>query len=358
MKREFLKLLNINNMKELEAYKISFYDIKETMNTSEIHRDVTNGFAEVLDNIEKKYGKIAKFIFWYQLLTDYEYDDNSTYKTLFESNYIMTEECQDTEYYDLDLLVKFGGEMCQFLSGFGLGEHGIKKLTTHFKNVKIKLDKRGLITYRDEEHMKLSEKLLVFLDQQNDDIPKIAKQEWSLDKLIFLNPNEHEILNIEEVVESSDELRDILDSLDILTLLEDAFITLAEKELNLDEVELYLCMDAPKQKDPSIFYFSDMEGHPKSVTDEFKKALSRFKADEYSKMVVETYSDHVYNVIRHGVVKGEVKLKDDVFHYEDNDGVIHTMSIKSNGKTEPEFPSGFFDITLDLLYDINRNQNG
>ena len=72
---------------------------------------------------------------------------------------------------------------------------------------------------------------------------------------------------------------------------------------------------------------------------------------------MHTQSDHFINVIRHHKAHPD-DFKAKVKYYQKKDGKSISINIKGNGKFdcngENSFPTGFFDATIELLFDMNK----
>ena len=76
------------------------------------------------------------------------------------------------------------------------------------------------------------------------------------------------------------------------------------------------------------------------------------------KIVLETQSEHLINRIRYCVYKKQITSAQVIIQYIHGDGQIEAVKILQNGQLLNEtgdhaFPKGFFDVTLDDIFEIN-----
>ncbi len=97
--------------------------------------------------------------------------------------------------------------------------------------------------------------------------------------------------------------------------------------------------------------------HPKA-----QSKLGEFLAFVASKgiqIIIETHNDHIINRFRYEVYKGNIKSEDIIIHYKEDINPFEQIKINKNGKfsnknNENSFPSGFYDATLQEIFEINK----
>lgn len=352
MSKEFLEIMKITKTDYLFE-GISFRDIREEFDSSKYrYTDGANkksnfrSFPEQMDYIGERFGTLPKLMYWVSLILDDMDTDDGAYPYMFLNTYLMTDECQDTEFFKLDLLKKYGENLCDLISKYN---SQFWKLRNHFENVKIKLDRRMTITNKDPEHKKMVELLIETLNERHDDEMNfqgapVSTEASDFSGIVFTNPFDTEIQNMDEVREYGIELSQLFHDLDVKNLLQKEFKTLADRVLTKKDIELYICTNAGEETNPNYFYFSDFDGHPKYIANEFKKSFDRFIMSDKQRIVVETSSIYVFNIIRQYIINEKAKLFNDVFLYEDSLGKLHEFSFNENYWIDPLFAKDFLDV--------------
>jgi len=355
--KKFLSKYNIEINSEIKFDSEFYTTFGDNMMNDIISGNLKNrhglSTSDFLNKIKNKYGSLISSFTYFCMLNDNLYTEPSYgpggYEYLFEieilsSNY----KSVDGKHIYLETLINEGSRIVDFLDHIGLS-HRASKLKKHFENVKIKVyDRDDIITLEDfpEKHEQLVDNLQEILDKQGQDEIHIN----NLEDIEFTCTCEGEIFNISETYEYTSELIDVFNSMDVIY--RDHIIKQLNKK-KVPKIELRVCSILEGQC-YNQHYFSDMVGHPKEVLNEFIKSYERYKDSDSDIMIVETYSDHIVNYIRWLVVKENVELVDDIFSYWDNEGKLYEMSINNKGDFIPEFPSGFYDITLKNIYDLKK----
>lgn len=108
-----------------------------------------------------------------------------------------------------------------------------------------------------------------------------------------------------------------------------------------------------------IFENPEVHLHPKvqSKLGEF----FAFLASRGIQMIIETHNDHLINRVRYEVYSQSIKSEDVIIHYKTIDQPFEQIKIGENGKFinkygENSFPEGFYDATLQEIYQINRGK--
>jgi predicted ATPase len=84
-----------------------------------------------------------------------------------------------------------------------------------------------------------------------------------------------------------------------------------------------------------------------------------FIASRGVQLIIETHNDHLLNRFRYEVYKGYLHQDEIVVYYKDSTESFEKIEILENGKfnnqeNENSFPKGFYDATLQEIYQINR----
>ena len=351
--REFFKMLDISD----NEYRPR--EIWESLdNCKEISQRDIRGYKNFLNKIEEIYGSFAVMSYFYYTLRDYMYEPKGAYEHCFNREQLTDDICQrveDGEYYDLDILKLYGERLAEFVRS--------NRLKEHFNNVKIQTDNREFITKRDIEHEALLDILLNKLEDLDltteDDEFEVECDDSNFEGIIFTNPKAHEIFNVDEVKEFSQDLLELFSELNVEEKLEEEFerlYNLNEKNKEVITIKLEVCGDPQKGKplNSNEKFFSDMIGHPQYILREFEECFDRCVKDpDCDTLIVDTYSEHIVNQVRWLIYKKLAVLQNDRFIYVDMNGVEYTLTIRENGKYFPEFPEGFFDATIQKIFEIN-----
>lgn len=99
--------------------------------------------------------------------------------------------------------------------------------------------------------------------------------------------------------------------------------------------------------------------HPKAQSN-----LAEFLAFISSKgiqLIIETHNDHIINRIRYEVFKQQIASESVIIHYKNSKQPFQTIRITDKGKFvgengANEFPSGFYDATLQEIFKINMGR--
>ena len=354
--KEFFKMLDMsdNEYRPREIWE-SIDNCKEVS-----QRDV-RGYKGFLNGIEEIYGSFAVMSYFYYTLRDYMYEPKGAYDHCFNREQLTDDICQrveDGEYYDLDILKLYGERLAEFVRS--------NQLKKHFNNVKIQTDNRRTICDTDAEHEEMVKILIKTIDDsdlmkhEDEDTFEIDEEESSFREIVFTNPRETEILNVDEVKEFSDELIELFGNYNVdekLALEFERLYILNEKNKEVISIKLEVCGDSQNEKSlkSNELFFSDMVGHPQYILDEFEKCFNRCISDpECDTLIVNTYSDHIVNQVRWLIYKKKAVLQNDMFIYVDNDNNHHMLTIDKEGKFNPEFPKGFYDCTLKTIYELGE----
>lgn len=350
MSKNFLDILNISEsmIKDIPFAGFNFRDIVELFESDRFTK-LSSGartkylsFPEVMERIEKEFGTLPKLLYWFGLLTDCIYEDDGTYCHMFECTYLMTDECQSTEYFELDLLKKYSDEFVDFISKF---QNCTDELREHFASIEVKLDRRSTITAKDKEFDEMVKDVKEYLP---DDDLFIDFEKSSFNGMIFKNPREDDIFNIEELADKSLDLLKLLSDFDVGRILLTEFKTLGEKcfEQRENEIKLRVCVSSELWDTPGAFCFSDFHKiHPVKNAANFKVALDRFIESRDSELfVVDTSSIYVFNIIRRYLIDEKIVLENDTFEYEDTDGKLHKFKIGKDYWIDPLFAKDFLEV--------------
>ncbi|PHQ65064.1 MAG: hypothetical protein COB99_06090 [Sulfurimonas sp.] len=100
--------------------------------------------------------------------------------------------------------------------------------------------------------------------------------------------------------------------------------------------------------------------HPLSQSKFIEKILENYDNLKHD-YIIETHSEHILNKIRHMVYKGQIKTNDLVIYYKKRNEDFLKISIDKKGRYLDQenqtikFPLGFFDATLEELFEIETN---
>lgn len=83
-----------------------------------------------------------------------------------------------------------------------------------------------------------------------------------------------------------------------------------------------------------------------------------FIASKGVQIIIETHNDHIINRVRYEVFRGILDSSNVIIHYKEDRDPFRQILIAQNGKFQDEngenkFPSGFYDATLQNIFDIN-----
>jgi len=121
---------------------------------------------------------------------------------------------------------------------------------------------------------------------------------------------------------------------------------------------LIICLSAKKGQ-IIIIENPEIHLHPKA-----QAKLGEFLAFVASKgiqIIIETHNDHLINRFRYEVYEGYLDSNQIIIHYKEKDIPFEQIEIGENGKFidkngENSFPKGFYDATLQEIYQINRGK--
>ncbi len=121
---------------------------------------------------------------------------------------------------------------------------------------------------------------------------------------------------------------------------------------------LIICLSAKKEQ-IIIIENPEIHLHPKA-----QAKLGEFFAFVASKgiqIIIETHNDHLINRFRYEVYKGHLDSNQIIIHYKEKNVPFEQIEIGENGKFidkngENSFPKGFYDATLQEIYQINRGK--
>ena len=354
--KKMLKKMDIENEDDLKQYELDYFEIINMVEDARFMVKNPSDFKSFCNIVKEEFGTFALFTYLYGQLTIDIYEEFGTYDSLYQNELLSSSyELADNGYLNTDRLRYIADTFTDLLEKADyFNESDIYKLREHFKNIRIDIDTRQVIAEYDTEHEELMDKIEQAL---TDSCQHIELDESS--KIVFKNFEEGEIYNKKEIQEYNSELLELLKTLNI-----EDFISMNLHELFnniIDEplinINLFVCCSAnevPKVTNNRIKCFSDMTGHPKYVLEEFKKTFARAQKDGTQVLIVETDIPYIVDYIRYLIYKGEAKLYNDVFKYCDYDNLTHILSITEEGKFRPNFPSGFFDITIQEIYEINK----
>lgn len=101
--------------------------------------------------------------------------------------------------------------------------------------------------------------------------------------------------------------------------------------------------------------------HPKSQAKFIEVLFSENNYHKTQTTILETHSEHIVNKLRYLVFKGEISPNDIVIYYKNRENdEFELMEINEKGmfktkRENNEFPAGFFDATLDEMFEIETN---
>jgi len=121
---------------------------------------------------------------------------------------------------------------------------------------------------------------------------------------------------------------------------------------------LIVCLSAKKEQ-IIIIENPEIHLHPKA-----QSKLGEFFAFVASKgiqIIIETHNDHLINRLRYEVYKGKLNTDEVIIHYKEKNVPFEQIEIGKDGKFsdkngENSFPKGFYDATLQEIYQINRGK--
>lgn len=356
--KKMLKKMDIQTEDDLKNYELNFFEIIGIVeNLYHIRSKGPVDFKSFCNIIKDDYGTFTLFTYLYSLLTLNRYEEFGVYDYLYQNELLSSRYGTTSDgYLDTDILRDISDIFTDLLNTeVFFQKFDIKELVEHFKNINIKIDKRDFITINHNEYAKMFEVL-------ND---KLLGTEIEFDdssRINFNNTRVDEIYNIEHIEVYNDELSRILLKLDISDFI---YINFNELFNNIVEgtminINLFVCCsseDIPKRSvgHGDVKYFSDMQGHPKYVLEEFKKTFARAQKEGTQELIVETDLSYIVDYIKYLMYKREINLHKDIFKYRDNNNKLHELSITKEGKFEPKFPSGFYDITIQEIFEINKD---
>ncbi len=334
---------------ELLEFNIDEYD------TNPLYRIHQNKqlTTQSLQEMEKKYGRTITAFYYFTLLNEHILTDGSYnsgtggYDYWMSEGYLTANEMQSVDMkleiyeYGMQLIIEFLFAIDESLAAIALKDY--------YRAIKLEIDTRDSISSRDTEWEKMYQELDKILDK-NDTIQLNNRNHYEC--LEFENDKLGELLNREESYKLSRELYDMFDIYNIHEKFKKEFKKELDKPRKL--IKLNVCPTTLSTINVFSFYFTDTHTHPGKNLNTFKEAYERFLQSEDSIMYIETFSDHIVNYIQWLVNKTETKLFNDQFKYWDLDGKEYDISMV-DGKFEPAFPKGFYDLTLDKIFDLNDN---
>jgi predicted ATPase len=85
-----------------------------------------------------------------------------------------------------------------------------------------------------------------------------------------------------------------------------------------------------------------------------------FVASKGIQLIIETHNDHLINKIRYEVYKNRLNSNDVIIHYKSAKAEFEQITINENGffsdkNGENSFPHGFYDATIQDIFEINKN---
>ena len=308
----------------------------------------------LLKDISDKYGRSMAAYYYFICLNRWINADGSEqsgtggYDYWIDAGYLTSDECQDAEIYKLEGYVYGMRLIIEFLEAKHISTYNIGH---HIAKVKIKIDTRETIGRYDEEYKDLLQKLEKILEKDDGEVQLC--QRCGSNNIVFENTKQGEIRNREEVYKWSSELDDIWRELNLYEVFAESLLRDRKQEKVID---LHVCDNDYNGIVPtSTWYYSDMLGHPGYVLNQFKDSFEQFLNSNKSIFYVDTYSDQVLNHIRYLVNKKKIVLRNNVFIYRDNENIVHEISINEKGDFEPDFPKGFYDLTLQDIYDLRAD---
>ncbi len=113
-----------------------------------------------------------------------------------------------------------------------------------------------------------------------------------------------------------------------------------------------------KQKD--VFIIENPEIHLHPLSQARLGEFFAFVANTGRQIIIETHSEHLISKLRYCVYKDVLQSTDVIIHYRTTNQRFEKIEILENGKILNEdnehcFPFGFFDATLDDIFEINSN---
>lgn len=351
IKEKAIELFNVQTIDEFK--KLTHHQVYTTL--LKIPRFRGRGetsFKKKLNNISEEYGTFVSFLYLF-----YEFSlhaESGGYVYLYEIGIIG--DCDNTAVIDPNIFKDYYYLICIYFNTLGFNTDFMQK---HFDSVSVCIDEREDIGIDDPEFELMIKKIEAI---QNIKFSENSK----MSNIKFRNPNIGEIINGDELDIKHEEMiyffNDGVLNDAIRSEFDAEFAKLFDKKF---KIILHIGSEPEQQKDlyhtniacynqyGDITYYRDKFGHPKKVIDEFKEYINRIIANSDNKaMAIITCQPDVVNYIRYLVWQGRVQLHDEKFCYVDVLGERHINKIDKHGKFVLDFPSGFFDNTLEELLQI------
>lgn len=119
---------------------------------------------------------------------------------------------------------------------------------------------------------------------------------------------------------------------------------------------LISCLSATKE---NIIIIENPEIHLHPRSQAKMGEFLAFIASKGIQLIVETHNDHLINKIRYEIFKTKLKPEDFIIHYKTSKTNFEQIFVNEKGffmdkYGENSFPSGFYDATLQEIFEINK----
>jgi len=348
---------NIKNIFKGAVLDLSSHEGFENIRESffSCYRPEFRGYGELMEYIEKDYGRLARVLMFFAMLNDYLHADvNGGYENFFSNGYLtLTDESPD-ESPELDLLKREGAILAEFVAIYD--KHSASTLNQHFENVKVKLDTREIIKKGDEEYDAI---LKIYEEAQGaskyeDYVPR------NIEVLLFNNPHEYELTDLEKLKVHTHDLIDEFSRCSLSDRLYNYFKT--EYELlgsPLPVIDLQMCYtgDDPFKLRQVAFdnplVFIDKLRPPE---EEAQRLLTMIKEyDGHDGIQVNTSSKDIFNILRYLLKMEAVVFLNDYFTFKPFDEKIIKIKTNTGFKNKNVDPAFVKFITTNILDKVSES---